>query len=758
MPKSMERDDVQTATSAAAAAGGEIRGLAEELDAVYVRVRAEVGARDLEHITRVAAYSRAIEARSAQLIRERGSPRSFERGVVLGMLHVLLEFSELGHAIMHGGYDHLPDAGPFHSDRWVWDFVTDPREWKVMHHRNHHPFTNIVGVDHDLGYSFLRFKPGQSWYPHTSIQPLTLGVLLVFHLYYFALYTATSAARTEGRPVLSWDTFRPALRMIGAHAKRRYVQEPIAAGASAGRTLLGNYLATTLGYDLTIAILLLEHHADNVRLFHDPGPGETRDEWYARQILATTNFTPLVELDAYFQRVLHEEVAFEGRPGFEVFYGGLDTHLEHHLFPDLPPLRQRELTAEIRAICERRGLPYNVVPVAGVLPQMVVDFVRWVAPVGERDAGLGGLLARPRELWRRIARGVRYQPSRETYLATPRMFDVEARVLSAESLAGGAALALRIELPRGWDHVRWGAGAFVSLRVAVGDATLVRQYSLLRDSEESRHLEICVKRVAGGRVSNHLNDHLRAGMTVKLVGPPTSEGEFVMTDVPSSGLFIAGGVGVTPVLAMLRRARRIAPGADLALCYFNRDARAILFESELVELAASTKLQLHLFCDDASRARARPGIRSGPFSAERLLAAVPDAAAREVYACAPEGMVEALRTALYERGLPPTRFHTETFTPAPTPRGRQPADDATQYRIRFVRSGRELSVLGSTTLLDAARAAGVHVPTGCERGLCKACVTPKLRGTTQHDERLGTFLPRVTVCDSLPRSDLDLDL
>ena len=138
----------------------EQQSLVNELTALYQKTKAEMNDQDIDHIRNVAAYSKAIKLRSEQLIRECISLESWGRGIILGCLHTLLEFSELGHNIMHGSYDHLPQATEFHSERWVWDFVTDPREWRVMHHQNHHPFTNIVGKDHDLGYSFLRSLAG----------------------------------------------------------------------------------------------------------------------------------------------------------------------------------------------------------------------------------------------------------------------------------------------------------------------------------------------------------------------------------------------------------------------------------------------------------------------------------------------------------------------------------------------------------------------------------------------------------------------
>jgi hypothetical protein len=114
-----------------------------------------MGEVDLKHIRTVTAYGQAINARRLELLRT-GGPVAAGRAAVLEMLYRLLQFSELGHNILHGSYDDLPGNGEYHSDRYDWDFNVDTTQWKVMHHEGHHPHTNIVGKDHDLGYSVLR--------------------------------------------------------------------------------------------------------------------------------------------------------------------------------------------------------------------------------------------------------------------------------------------------------------------------------------------------------------------------------------------------------------------------------------------------------------------------------------------------------------------------------------------------------------------------------------------------------------------------
>lgn len=740
---------------------GKHESLTAALKALYDQTKAKVGDADLEHIRNVAAYSQAIKARSNELIQQGGKPNAIMRGAILGALHTLLEFSELGHNIMHGSYDHLSNAGSFHSERWVWNFMVDPYEWRVMHHQNHHPFTNIVGVDHDLGYSFLRIKPGQPWYGHHTLQlPLLWVLLLTTPNLVFSLFTGASAAKTEGRKVLSRTTIEQTLKLTKKYITQHFWKDPLS--VSPHRilpTFFGNYLSTVLGYDLTVAVLFLEHHSPNVELFSDPGLSETEEEYFRRQILATSNFTPYAQLDNYFKTLLEEEVKFDNPPKFDVFYGGLDTHLEHHLFPDLPCNRQREIQPFVKEICLQHGLPYNVMSLEDVVPDMMVNVLKLTSPVGEQERGnFFKILKNPKELLRRVVYGAQYKlPDNMTYLNKPRFYNVPVKVLAVFPQAGNQALMIRFEKPQGWEGVTWEAGAFISVRVDVEDESLVRQYSLLRDSHEAANcLEIAVKRVESGRVSNYINDHIKKNSHMILVGVPQASPDFIMKEVPKQIVFLAGGVGITPILSMLRKARREAPHNQVRLLYFNRNERSIIFEHELREVANLSGFDVHFICNEIEPNYPITGqMYQAKLSAELLSKVVPDITAHEVYVCAPPGFITASKSMLLDLGLPEIQFHTESFTP---PVVEHPTDGK-DHVIHFARSGIEIVVDGGTTLLEAARLAGVNIPSGCERGLCRACVCNKLQGVTTLDQYKAQPDLRITTCNSLPRSDkLVLDI
>ncbi|MBB1029368.1 2Fe-2S iron-sulfur cluster binding domain-containing protein [Dietzia sp. SLG310A2-38A2] len=753
--------------------------MAEAIQDLYARAKAEVGQEDLDHIRNVTAYGQAIDARRRELLRQ-GGPRAIRRATALEMMYRLMQFSELGHNIVHGSYDHLPDNGEYHSDRYDWDFNVDTDHWKTMHHAGHHPNTNIVGKDHDLGYSVFRGSAGQDWYGHHLGQVAFISALAAMAPVAAPFFLANIARKVEGRRFFSSYTLSSPTRIARRDARRRFVDEPFRSGWKPLPTLVANYLGGVTGYMSVLFLVLIEHHAGELELFTDPGPDETADQYYERQIRATRNFLPSPQMDEALTRILEEEVPFENRPDLRIFYGGLDTHVEHHLFPDLPPSMQRKIAPEVRALAARYGLPYHETPLLETVPLIAKTLTGLSVPFGEREFGRPAELLRdPFALGRRVISGFTYRPLPESpYLDKPRFHNAPAKVLAATPVAGGDALSVRLARPRGWEDVEWEAGAYVSVRVEVDDddhgtVELVRQYSLVRDSTDSRldggALEICVRRVEGGRVSTRLNDTLKAGRYVTLVGVPQSSGDFAMDSPAAPSLHIAGGVGITPIISLLRRIARetgaeaeartgTSTGVDATLLYFNRDERSVIYEAELRRLARSSGITLHVFTDAPS---GRGDLTTGRLSPELLRRTVPDAADRETYVCAPAAVIDLARDWLRDLGQPAERFHAESFT---APELERPADDGSRYTVRFRRTGTSVEIDGATTLLEAAGRAGIAVPTGCERGLCKACVTGKLSGTTSAEARAAggatdaVVQERITVCTSMASSDIELDL
>jgi ferredoxin-NADP reductase len=277
------------------------------------------------------------------------------------------------------------------------------------------------------------------------------------------------------------------------------------------------------------------------------------------------------------------------------------------------------------------------------------------------------------------------------------------------------------------------AGQYVPVSVEIEGVRTTRCYSI--SSGGSRpgagvHIAITVAR--GGRVSSWMHDRLRPGSFVELGAPA---GDFVLPATDAPLLFVAGGSGITPIAAMLRD---LGP-RDVVLVHSARDAASAIFGRELAAMP-------HRIVAHHSRARGR-------LDAAGLAALVPDLARREIFACGPAGLLDAVAEAAAQAGVA-DRVHVERFTPAIT---KQVSTAAVTVQLR---GGRTVALDGAGSLLEQLERAGERPAYGCRMGICNTCRCTKVRGTVLD---LGTGRisdapgEAIRPCVSIPHSDLELD-
>lgn len=291
--------------------------------------------------------------------------------------------------------------------------------------------------------------------------------------------------------------------------------------------------------------------------------------------------------------------------------------------------------------------------------------------------------------------------------------DLRGRVVEVRPETAESATVV-IKPGKGWrGHV---PGQYVRLGVDVDGVRLWRTYSLTHGPRRDRNISITVKAIPGGAVSHHLVHRVAPGTLVHLDQP---EGDFVLPDpLPEKLLMVTAGSGITPVIGMLRNLfLRAEPlRADIVLVSVNQSESTAIFRDELRAHAERGHITLIERYDD----------RDGLLDVGTLDALVPDFAERLAYACGPAGLLDALEQHHADRGLALT---TERFRPTTV----TPGEGGT---VAFERSGTDLELDGSTTLLDAGEAAGVLMPSGCRMGICMGCVLPLKEGAVR-DLRTG---------------------
>jgi ferredoxin-NADP reductase len=310
-------------------------------------------------------------------------------------------------------------------------------------------------------------------------------------------------------------------------------------------------------------------------------------------------------------------------------------------------------------------------------------------------------------------------------------------------------------------------GQYLNLRLEVDGRRVSRSYTIASPPGRRDACEISVRRVDAGRASNRLHDGVAEGDRLRVSAPA---GRFVFTGEEADRVvLIAGGVGITPAMSVVRHLTdRAWPGRiDLVLSF--RTRADVVFADELAWLGRRFP-NLHV----AIVLTREPGT-AGRLTAERLAEFVPDlAAAPRVMLCGPDAMMAAVRTMLRELGVPPDRIATEEFVSPPDADDAAPVADpdadpdaaamvaADIATVRFLRSDRVIEAEPGTTLLEAAENAGVAIPFECRSGICGQCRTRLASGRVAMDaEDALTSADRdrglILMCQAHPVGDVTVD-
>jgi ferredoxin-NADP reductase len=256
----------------------------------------------------------------------------------------------------------------------------------------------------------------------------------------------------------------------------------------------------------------------------------------------------------------------------------------------------------------------------------------------------------------------------------------------------------------------WQPGAHIDLLLPGG---LTRQYSLCGDPRDPHAYTIAVLREENGRGgSRFIHNELQAGDEVRVRGPRNQFG-LVRSEKYT---FIAGGIGITPILPMLSAAE--TAGADWHLHYGGRHRRSMAFLDALERWPSS---RIHLYPQD----------EVGLIKLDRVVGDERPDPQAHLYCCGPSALLNAVRAAA--SAVPSSHVHMELFRPADVAEG-----PALPFDVELARSGLQLTVPGGTSLLEALLAAGVDVQYSCESGTCGTCEMTVLVGEVDHRDTLLT--------------------
>jgi ferredoxin-NADP reductase len=338
---------------------------------------------------------------------------------------------------------------------------------------------------------------------------------------------------------------------------------------------------------------------------------------------------------------------------------------------------------------------------------------------------------------------------------------------------------------------RFRPGQFLTFSAQMEGRTVSRSYTIASPPTRSAYVEVTVKREDEGDFSRFLHDKVSVGSSLKVRGPG---GVFTFDGGNADSIvLIAGGVGITPMMCVIRYLTDQSWPGEIFLVFAMRSTEEFIFREELEYLQRrDPKLHVAATVDVRSEGTAWMGLE-GPITKDALAHAVPGIEKRRVHLCGPPPMMEAVRRILSELGVPESQIKTEAFGPAlglvPPPRplppppppvaitrllqkveGAVPATSAPPQEvtgpatatISFARSGKTAPLPPDKSVLEVAESIGVPIDYSCRVGTCGICKTKLLAGQvtmqvqdalTDEDKASGIIL----ACQAHSLGDLTVD-
>lgn len=324
-----------------------------------------------------------------------------------------------------------------------------------------------------------------------------------------------------------------------------------------------------------------------------------------------------------------------------------------------------------------------------------------------------------------------------------RHIHLRVRALSweAEGILGIELVPLR----EGTELPPFTPGAHIDLHLPTPGRDTVRSYSLTNVSSERHRYCIAVNRDAASQGgSQWIHEHLRPGQSLRVAAPRNN---FELDQSPAPAVLIAGGIGVTPLLGMVRALAAQAAPRPWQLHLAARSARHLAFADELKALAQRSNGQLHIHLDDEA---------GSVLDVANIVANAP--AQAHLYACGPRPMLAAFESATAAAAWPAQQVHLEYFG------ARDTGDLNAGFTVKLQRSGKAVTVRPGQTILEAVLAEGVDALYSCRSGFCGTCEVKVLAGQPEHHDHVlsdedKAAGQRMFICCSRSRTPvLEIDL
>jgi ferredoxin-NADP reductase len=307
-------------------------------------------------------------------------------------------------------------------------------------------------------------------------------------------------------------------------------------------------------------------------------------------------------------------------------------------------------------------------------------------------------------------------------------------------------------------------GQFLNVAFWIGGARMIRSYSISSSPTEREYVDLTVRREPRGAVSRHIVDLLKVGDPIEAAGPV---GRFTFTGTEADSIvLIAAGVGVTPMICIIRYLTERSWAGDIFLIFSCRAPDDFLFERQVAELQrVNPKLRVAV---TVSRPEGTDwkGPR-GRITRELLTQTVPDLASRRIHLCGPASMMDATKAILTELGVAADQMKTELFgatKPAPAAAGTslKPTSSATGPQVTFSTNHKSAKIQVNQTVLELSEELGIGIANSCRVGTCGVCKVKMTSGEVEmavedslepDDKTSGIIL----ACQAKPKGDIAVE-
>lgn len=281
-------------------------------------------------------------------------------------------------------------------------------------------------------------------------------------------------------------------------------------------------------------------------------------------------------------------------------------------------------------------------------------------------------------------------------------------------------------------------GQFITIIKEIEGKKIRRAYSLCTTPFEDEYPAVTVKRVPGGAMSNHLNDHAKAGDEVEIMEPMGIFTTEYNDSNARSTVFFGGGSGITPLMSILRSVLLKEPKSTATLVYGNRSEEYIVFKELIKELENTYQGRfkaLHILEEGEADYKGRPTQEM----IKEITSALACDSATEFYICGPQPMMDVVSGGLKAAGMSDKKVRMESFEAGKT----SPTDiidqDASESEVTILLDGEEYSITvkKSANVLDTALDDDLDMPYSCQSGLCTACRGKCIEGKVSIDEAEG---------------------